>query len=598
MKRITKVILLFLTILLNSFLYSAPVSASEIGLNDPSLEIEVNVYVADASMTSGYRMIIKNGVSVDANPQEIVLGTRVMFEIQWALDNPSQFNDGDTISIAIPENFFFFDYTDGAHDIVVTGSKEILGKFSVTPGNGVTIELNGDAITKAKLEEGYVRFTGIASKLTTNSDKVEFLGAELPLVIKQVTQPLSSIGDSLDNLYKRGRQIGGSNVVEWEVLMNLDNYRKSFETGTINQLKNMVLVEELGNYQTIGDDYSYEALKQRISITMPTYIATENGELSNYLMFSLDIDFGSDPFIFVGNSNTYPLLKTFIEEVTNHPEPYVWGIYERGVEQVIVIKFPDMDAVSVKPPRNTAMNLVADLNNLFVLDSEKTKTYIQYLQLDKANQGTLPVLAYRLVLTVDITDLSVTWVSNDAELRFGDEESLEATIQINYDKYDSGVKARMHAMLDIVAVDGNTYEMITDAIFKLQRYDDVLGFIDYVPSDGKTLERASVDGYVEFDTIVPGTYRVIEVRTAAGYDANRIVFASASEFTVTGYESSIIEVIVENYKSKQIVQPSKTIEPPKTGVENSIVYHTIMLGVATLLVIINRRQDSKKANYR
>ena len=596
MKKISKVLLLLLlTFQFFGFFHSTPVTAAEISLSNPSLDIEINVYVEDKNAVSGYRMIIENGASVDANPQEIVLGTKVMFELNWGIDNPSQFSDGDTINISIPENYFLFDYTDGVYDIIAIGGKEILGSFNVTQGKGVTIELNSDATTKAKLEDGYIRFTGIASKLTTNSDKVEFLGTELPLVIKQVTQPLSSIGDSLDNLYKRGRQIGGSSVVEWEVLMNLNNYRKSFETGTINQLKNMILVEELGNYQTIGNDYSYEALKQRISITMPTYIATENGELSNCLMFSLDIDFGSDPFIFVSDSNTYPLLKSFVEEVINRPEPYVWGIYERGVEQVIVIKFPDMDAVSIKDSRNTAMNLVADINNLFVLDSEKAKTYLQYLQLDKANQGTIPVLAYRLVLTVDITDLSVTWVSNDAELRFGNEESLEVSIQINYDKYDSGVKARVHAMLDIIAVDGETNEMITDAVFKLQRYDDIHGFIDYLPSDGKTLERASVDGYVEFDAIVPGTYRVVEVRTAAGYDANRIVFVSASEFTVIGNESSVIEVTVENFKMRQVVQPSGTVEPPKTGVESSITFYIFMLGVALLVMITNKKGDVKKS---
>jgi Predicted outer membrane protein len=601
MKRITKVILLlFLTIQFHSFLQFTPVSADVIDLNNPSLEMEVNVYVADANMDSGYRMIIKNGVSVDTNPQEIVLGTRVMFEVQWALDKPSQFNDGDTINITIPENFFFFDYTDRPYDIVVTGSREVLGEFSVTPGNGVTIELNGDAITKAKLEEGSIRFTGIASKLTSVDNKVEILGTELPLIIKEVIQPLVGAGDSLDNLYKKGKQIGGSSVVEWEVLMNIKEYSEAFETGTLNQMKNMILIEELGKYQTIGHDYSYDALSKQISITMPTYIATENGELSNYLMASLEIDFGADPFILTSNSNAYPLLESFVEEIKNHPESYIWGIYERGPEreQVLVIKLPDMDTVSVKGPRNTAMDLLHNINDMFVLQNEKTKTYVQYLELGRANGGTLPVLAYRLVLTVDITDLSVTWVSNDAELRYGENESLEATIQINYDKYDGAVKARMHAMLDIVAVDGDTNEMITDAIFKLQRYDDILGFIDYVPADGKTLERASVDGYVEFDAIVAGTYRVIEVRTATGYDANRIVFASASEFTITGYESSVIEVIVENYKLKQIVQPSKTIEPPKTGVENSMVYQIIMLGVATLLVILNSRKDSKKANYR
>ena len=192
------------------------------------------------------------------------------------------------------------------------------------------------------------------------------------------------------------------------------------------------------------------------------------------------------------------------------------------------------------------------------------------------------------MITVDVTDLSITNAENKAELRYGNNSVVSKDVSTLFSKYESGVRARDNGKIRIIKIDANTSAGISNATFKLQVYDTVLGFIDYTPNDGFPAIRATVNGIVEFDKLDIGTYRIVEVSAATGYDISRVEFVTSDVFTVTGYEISAIQVTVKNHKTPD--KPTTPgVETPKTGVTEDIASYLALMLIASLWLIYNKK---------
>ena len=592
MKKIPKILLLFALVfqLMGGFGQTV-VKADDILLSDANLSLKVNVYVADSSQPGGFRKIIDDGTVVSGGSvAEIEKGNGVQFEILWELDNASSYNAGDTITIPIPESYFTFAFTSEPHDITITNGTEVIGQFVVKQGEGVVITLNANAVTKAKLEEGYIRFSGTAVKLEEDGNKIEVGGEVIPLKINETTKQLVGIGSNFGDFFKGGRQVRNSNKIEWELLVNMENYRNAFKGGAVVQLSNMILIDELGPNQSIGYDYSLAELEKRFSISMPIFASTENGEMSDYLAARARVNFGGAPYIFVADDSTYANIEAFVAAVEARPETYIWGIYEQGVEkrQTIVFKLPDMATTLLDNAYDEVAELQWYFDTILIREVERAPTAAAYQNLQNNNGGKIPLLAYRIMITVDVTDLSITNAENKAELRYGNNSVVSKDVSTLFSKYESGVRARDNGKIRIIKIDANTSAGISNATFKLQVYDTVLGFIDYTPNDGFPAIRATVNGIVEFDKLDIGTYRIVEVSAATGYDISRVEFVTSDVFTVTGYEISAIQVTVKNHKTPD--KPTTPgVETPKTGVTEDIASYLALMLIASLWLIYNKK---------
>ena len=533
--------------------------AAEIPSTDPNLNVKVNVYIADSAAADGYKAIIKDGVVQEGSaPYEIEQGQSVMFEILWNLQNSDSYNGGDYFIVPIPETYFLFNFTDKKYPITLSGGSEVVGQFEVIKSTGVVIYLNSTAVEKAYLEDGYVRFTGTATELADGADNIKIWGQSIPLKINEPSREVSLIGADYGKFHKGGAQVRGTNTIRWELLANIENYKKAVKGDSYELLTNILIIDKLGDNQSIGYDYSSAELAKRFRFEMPVYAVSKGSDLSNYLIASPRISFGSDPVVKIGSDGTfsdhslYPDLEAFIDYIERLPDPYVWGIYESGFnrEQTVVFKLPDMEeAVIDTSSYNTVTKLTGHIDSVFIQIDEKVKTKERFTALQTANGGVIPVLAYRISIVTDLFDESVSSENNQAELRYNAGESIAKSIAVNFSRYTSGVSSGENGSLEIIKIDGESNEDITGASFRLQVYNSVSeDFEDYVPKDSRPEIRASVGGQLRFSKLAPGRYKIIETSAAEGYDLSKTEFVGSEEFEITGNETQAVKVTVKNYK--------------------------------------------------
>ena len=562
MKKILKIMPLSSLIIILFIITLVPISviAGEIIPTDPNLTVKVNVYAADSAAPGGYKAIIKDGaVQEGSSPYEIEQGQSVMFEILWDLQNSDTYNDGDYFVVPIPETYFLFSFTDKKYPITLSGSSEVVGQFEVIEGTGVVIYLNSTAVGKAYLEAGYIRFTGTAIALADGADNIKIWGQSIPLKINEPSKEVSLLGADYGKFHKGGAQVRGSNTIRWELLANIENYKKAVKGESYDLLTNILIIDKLGNNQSIGYDYSYTELAKRFRFEMPVYAVSKNSDLSNYIIASPRISFGSDPVVIVGSDGTfgdlssyYSDLETFIDYISGLPDKYIWGIYESGYNRVqtIVFKLPDMsDAVIDTSSYNTVARLTGHIDSVFIQSEEKAKTKERFTVLQDANGGVIPVLAYRISIITDLFDESVSSENNQAELRYNAGESTAKSITISFSRYTSGVDSGENGSLEITKTDGVTEEGITGAFFRLQIYNTVSNeFEDYEPRDSRAAVRASMNGKVSFKKLAPGRYKIIETVAPPGYDLTTAEFIGSDEFSITGNETEPVKITVKNYR--------------------------------------------------
>ena len=571
------------------------VHADEINTSDSNLSVSANVYIADPSAPDGYKSVIEDGVVINGNATyEIELRQSIILEIIWNLDDASSYSDGDYIVIPLPESFFDFDSTDKAYDIVLSGSSVVAGQFEIIKGTGLVIKLNAIGTSKPTLSSGKVSIRGSAIARTSSNDDIKILGKVIPLGIVNVTKDLNAINTEYGTFFKVGSQVHGSNDVCWEVMINISDYIKALKNEPYELLDNIVVIDNFAGEQTIGYDYSYTELEKHFSFTMPIYAVKDDGNISDYLITSTAIDFSNPPTIIVGSDGTYATypkydsVDDFIEYITGLADTYVWGIYEEGSSrnQYIIFKLPDMGNVVIDPASdNTVAKLSSKIDAALIMESEKNSTKDAYNRLAGSNAGIIPVLTYHVSILVNLIDEDASDVVNEAILKYGISNVIPKNIQVEFAKYESIVVGGKNGELEITKIDGNTKENISGASFRLQFYNPTLGiFEDYLPKDGKTAIRLTVDGSVSYGELGFGRYRIVAVDAGPGYNLSRVEYETSNEFSITGLENGIVKLTVKNYKT---TTAARII--PNTGVNQQFVLYCGTFMLSLLILLKNRK---------
>ena len=576
-----------LLLMLQSFIFPNNIVCAEIPLTDNNLTMDINVYLRDTSAEGNDEKIIENGIPVGSDPVTIEQGRGVMFEILWSLQNAKSYNANDQIIVPIPEEYFVFNFTNEEIPIKLENGQTV-GTFQVVRNIGVIITLNEFAVSNDYLENGFIRFTGRATTLNSDIKEIVVGGKVIELEIIETTKDQNTIINR-GLFHKNGRQIEGTNSIRWEILVNIDNYKDAFIGENYDLLENVIVTDTLGAIQSIGNDYSYDKLKDRIEITMPIYAATKDGELSDYRITTAEIVLGI-PTIMVSVSTNNETLDEFLVEVTNNTDKYVWGIYETKDSngQVIVIKLPDMKDVVLEDPKDTVEDLANYFDSVFIKEIERTNTFDAYNALQIKNGGKIPVLAYRITIVTDPLDLDAKGITNTANLKYGTNNELNQDFTVDFSKYESGVGVGNNGQVTIKKTDGETNDNITGAKFKLQVYDNsVSDYVDYVPNDGPMV-RETVNGTITFNDLPIGRYKVVEVEVASGYDENRVEFVTSDTFTVMGTEPTIVEVSVKNYKLPDIPLV------PETGIGSGVMYYVNVIVLAVLTAVFMKSKYWKQ----
>ncbi|NLB91325.1 MAG: Cna B-type domain-containing protein, partial [Clostridiales bacterium] len=464
--------------------------------------------------------LIKDGVA-QSDPPEIKNGDSLTLEYRWSVSagNISNINPNDFFTVDLPAPVNLKGDEDKQIPILDSGGKE-MGYYIISEGV-LTATLNEDAVNREYLENGFFNISITA--INDGEEDIKISIGDIEITIKPGTggggdneqDTETPVADHDIDYRKSGQQMGVSNQLAWHISINYSNLKNKIEGKNVSPMRDVTLEDELSEGTKISDTPEF-------SIRTALYVPTSEGGMSGYSYTSLNL---KPDFI---SSNNGESKEIFFERVKESGKTWpTVGVYG---DNYIVWAFGDL------PREDITYNSLASNDGAIeqLINNAYNEGIINDTQRDhmvKVYSNGAPVIAYDISFQVEVTKKGDNTYKNTAILKWSDDGKKSLSFSIQYDDSQGGVDGPEAKSILIKKSDdrGNILQGIT---FKLQKQSEDGSYHDYIPGDGKGLERATDEnGEVVFERISSGHYKILEVNGPSGYGTP--IYSPSDEFEIT-----------------------------------------------------------------
>ena len=454
----------------------------------------------------------------------------VRFRIDWSIGDVTDVREGDFFNIAIPSTFFTIApmsptpfYENGDESL------RKLGEWSNT-GDNIHVVLTDHADILC-VENGYFVFDGIVSPIA-GGDNPTIGGREI--VIAEDTKIVGQENKIDGRVAKAGQQLANMDVIEWNVYVNYDNYKKVYSKQVPEQLDNVILVDE------IAADQEFLDAPNDLVIRTIVYMPAANGSMSDVRAFDIPLK-GVFTRLYPTAEDSY---EEFFEIIESMPASY--GVYD----QTIIINFGDLpnNGDGIKRPWRDDAEL---LDYIYDNDISGAAAFIIFDALSSQNTARGDLIGFNVRIRTRPADTgSDKPVSNKATLYFNTASESTEEINVSYQSRSGGANTRQNNKVTLVKIDDETGEPLEGVTFKIQKQNEDGEFFDYMPNDGVPVKATNEYGVVVFDRLEYGVYRVVEVEGLPGYIPDEVWYFPNDKFTISEGANDI-QLIAVNFPDNE-----------------------------------------------
>ncbi|MFV0393026.1 MAG: Cna B-type domain-containing protein [Coprobacillaceae bacterium] len=527
MKKITKKVSILFAILCILFSQGQSYISAEEG-NDISNKVNfgtIDVYVKGLGNIN--KFIIKDSVKQSDAPT-IKVGDIVYFDFQWNITNAdlNQISEGDYFYAELSD-YFLFNTSGGSEAVINSDDGVEIGRVQVVEHEGkkkLKVTLTQNAFDYTELQDGNLTAYGRAQK---EGSDVEIRpgqsgGVEIDIE-KGSTGPVDPIGNveadgNIPEIIKSGVGNQTTGNLEWTLGIFKDNYIEAYNNGTPENYENVIVEDQLSSDQSVVS----------ISATLPIYIATDTGRMSEAAAATV---------------NTATLLKLTQGESESDSDfearirgetKVCYGVTSSNKVIINLRNTPNTSGNSdngMQYKNNLITQLTAELQpkvDAGRLSQERMDLTIQNYErlLSDYNYGAFHT---NIKITTSTTKANgetvnnkalVTWDGNDTGVESGD-------IQLVVQKIGGGATGVPPGTMLISKTNGDTNAKLQGVTFILEQKQ---GDGSYLPIGGTY--TTDIDGEIQVDNLVAGTYRIKETSNP------NIGYGDTVEYTPIGTEEN------------------------------------------------------------
>lgn len=519
----------------------------------------------------------------------------IKLELAWIIEEAYKINDGDTITVALPEAFAFV-VPAMPLNIRFEGKDIKVGEYTID-GSNLKIKFDHTIQDNAiqYIENGFFELLGNINLESDETLKYEIGGALLPefTIGPPVYKDIEGVTKTFS---KHGWQRKNKDEISWEIYVGLNNVFSAYNNKVIeeeNKLKNAIMVDELPEGLSILNP------TEQVVINIPVYMVNAASDsLTNWYLYGIRVKTR-----YISPAENYD--DTYMTVENGYPGDYSIFIGEDG-RQTLIMNMGDLPSLNgenslelekTKTEILTAVAAACDKNN--ISDQNKSETIKRVRNLF-ANTNETGIAGAYITFSTSVSDdyLNETEFENLAKLYCNDNKTEDGKKTVVFERIEGGgTGGTRKGSVKITKVDSaNNALRLIGAEFELYQ-------INADKEEFETSGKTDENGELVFDNLVAGTYRIREKTPPSGYEnANfEVTFTVTPTELIFAYEVQNKKVVEKNLeepkaegdKSKATVQKVYKKVLPKTG-EAFNGYH-IFLGFMvisfSLLVYLKRKKQ-------